>query len=346
MNTLNARLIAIASALLSGAVVAAVAGLWSWCFGAVVVLTVGVMLKLNRHRRAASQPETSQEEPSATSAQSVRVGMIRLQSKRPQTCFRLAVRVHWTSLAAVDSPRTAEHLAVDAVVARAREVAADCNPDELALLDDELTLVLGSQAQDPSGRLVAWGTDIRVCLAESEQRHLERMAELRQHTELWDLEIEHERKVRQYLQNDALTSTASAVVWWLSQNPGEVERCVELTNVLRRLSDTAAGRHMPDADASGTERDELPEAAVAALINDVANEDGGLFAARLAEIVSDAGRPDVATEVRRTYNVELVEPTDDESDRHLANRPSSDSALVRPFGEPDDSGRTGDAALL
>jgi hypothetical protein len=142
-----------------------------------------------------------------------------------------------------------------------------------------------------------------------------------------------ERRIREYLHNEALQSTGSALVWWLSRHLENVEEAVELIDTLRRLSvvaqdgedlgradyrvfptqddlDATAGR----LDADGGSRH--PEDDLVRLF-DAMFPDGDprrlRFAHELANLAADF-HPATADRIRRLFGLHLVQSDEPEED--------------------------------
>ncbi|MFD7655857.1 hypothetical protein ACFV4N_17930 [Actinosynnema sp. NPDC059797] len=69
---------------------------------------------------------------------------------------------------------------------------------------------------------------------------------MRKRQHLWEQEVAAERAVRAYLGDEVLTSTGSAVVWWLARNTAEVRETADLIGTLARLSAAAGDREVDE----------------------------------------------------------------------------------------------------
>ena len=203
-----------------------------------------------RKERPEPEPEPPRREPFAD---------VSVRSAVPDYWFLLSGTAFW-----LPNPRVADGghwnpgaVAKDAVVSRAAEVLRQAQPDEHSALTERLNAVLGVAIVDPSGNVQAWGGDLQVALADSDQKRLHRLADVRKEVEVWEHERNHERNVREYLGADVLSSPGSAVVWWLARHLEDqdsgLHAAVENIGPLRQLTFAAhqAGTpEWPNADSA------------------------------------------------------------------------------------------------
>jgi len=160
-----------------------------------------------------------------------------------QVFLNLTATIHWTA-AGGESHHV--DLARDAILRRARTVTQRRQPAQMPLAQHELAARVA--VPEAAQTLTVWATDIKLELPAAVQQHLAKMAEAHRDGLLWQVGLENERRIREYLRNEALKSPDAAVVWWFARNQGSVERAVELADVLTQLSDLATGRaHSDDA---------------------------------------------------------------------------------------------------
>jgi hypothetical protein len=109
----------------------------------------------------------------------------------------------------------------------------------------QLAAALGTAEADLGTHVRAWATDIRLCVDDEDAGRIASLANLRKNALLWEHERGHEREMRRYLGDDVLTSTGSALVWWLARHTDRVEDAVALVGDLRHLSAVAQDRSAP-----------------------------------------------------------------------------------------------------
>lgn len=173
--------------------------------------------------------------------------------------FLFSATVHWrplsnphaTSVPAAPAALTTPNanpaaLAIDAVLLRARQVAALEDPVECASAQVRLTSALGVVIRDVSGQVEAWATNVSLQLADEDVRRLRKIADMRKELEVWEREREYERSKRTYLGDDVLKSTGSAVVWLLSRQDDAIERTVDMIGPLARLAAAANDEEVPE----------------------------------------------------------------------------------------------------
>jgi hypothetical protein len=286
----------------------------TWSTLAVAALASLVSLAIFRRGRTKEQVSPSGPE------RHERIGVVRLPSARPDTHFRLTARVHWLTAPGNDDEDGAA--AIDAVVARARATAAECDPDDVTVLEDELAKALAMPRRDPR-QVEVWADEIKVMLPESLQRHYEELTELRQKAARWELKVEQDRKIRDYLQNDALASRSNAVTWWLAEHPYEVEKGVELIDALGQLSAAASGSSAEEEDGPRIDADS-PYRNVTTIGLRTADGPSGMTvdelldspdvksrpfaAAQLADTVARFGNVPAAERIRRACGVDVPPP--------------------------------------
>ncbi|MFK0295954.1 hypothetical protein ACIQU6_36535 [Streptomyces sp. NPDC090442] len=138
-------------------------------------------------------------------------------------------------------------LANAAILQRARAFVASAHPGESDWGEHQLAAMLGAPAQDDSGLVLAYATDVRLSLAEADRERLAEQASLRKTVEAWEHSRQYERNKRAYIGGEVLKSPGSAVVWWLARHDEEVERAVEMIGPLACLSAAANDLELPDS---------------------------------------------------------------------------------------------------
>ncbi|NGO11318.1 hypothetical protein G5C60_27870 [Streptomyces sp. HC44] len=211
-------------------------------------------------------------------------------------------------------------LAVDAILARAREVTATRKPFRSSLVQHELSGRLGVMETDREGHVRAMALDVTLALSEEDQTRLDRLAAIRKDEAVWEHQRNYEKNKRRYLGDDVLQNTGSAVVWWLAKNDDQVEKTVEDIGLLAQLSSAANNeevaepfRHLvdealPEAPVAEPEPAETASADPADVFTDFmcrvglapGNEEGVMLAGQVAMAVS-SWDADTAAEIRRRF---------------------------------------------
>lgn len=185
---------------------------------------------------AAPEPEPDPFEPRE-------VRDVPLPSREPDYRFTFTATVWWRR--PVDAVGVGHEnpagLAVDTVLARAREITATEHPGTHEAVAHRLAGALGAVAKDRHGHIEAWAEHVALGLPGADAQRLQRLAEVRKDEQVWEQERNYERNKRAYLTEEVLHDTGSAVVWWLSRHEDDVERAAELIGTLAQLSAAATG---------------------------------------------------------------------------------------------------------
>lgn len=249
------------------------------------------------------------------------VVQIPLPSSEEDYDFLFSATVRWSPLTRMSVSALAP-LAVEAVLARATQVTKDRRPDRVALVQHELSVVLGRMRTDAQGLLEAKADSVSLSLPEADQERLDKLAGLRKDMALWDHTVSQERRRRDYLANDVLKDTGSAVVWWLSRNDDQVDRAVRDLGVLAQLAAAANNlevseryRHIapypapgaPSRDGCAPPHEASPSDHFAAILDEIGLELGSpesaLLARQFAEKIAANGRRDLADDLIRRFDV-------------------------------------------
>jgi hypothetical protein len=252
-------------------VVCLIVGLPGW---AAVVLTVVLLVllaavwKQPEPPRAVVTPPTPapsvvlpDRDPVFTGPPSRTVADVRLPSASPDFQFSFSAVVQWSTVA---GSRHADlgAVAVDALLERARALTATQQITEESLNQHRLAAILGEPALDEKGQVRCWATEVRLRLPDADQKHLQHLAALHRREQTTLLERRMEQDKRAYLKNDVFATPGSAAVWWLANNPGEVETAVGLLDTLAELSDAANDRPVRRSSADVIDRAEPTRAAL------------------------------------------------------------------------------------
>lgn len=181
---------------------------------------------------------------------------VALPSSSPDYDFLVTALVRWVPLDVPHgSPQVSSAgLAVDAVLTRARAVTSVHPPQRGSLVQHQLAGALGTMERDPSGRVLAMAENIQVALSDADRARLEKLATVRKDEAVWEHERKWEQSKRAYLGEDVLTSTGSAVVWWLTKNGDRVDKAVADIGLLAQLTAVANDEPVPDTLRSYVER--------------------------------------------------------------------------------------------
>ncbi|MCF3142039.1 hypothetical protein IQ293_02075 [Streptomyces platensis] len=107
---------------------------------------------------------------------------------------------------------------------------------------------------DRTGHLQIMAEDVTLTLREHDQERLDKLSEVRKDKAVWEHQRKYEQSKREYLGEDVLKDTGSAVVWWLAKNDDHVEKAVADIGLLAQLTSAAN-----DTDVPERLRDLLPQ---------------------------------------------------------------------------------------
>lgn len=295
---------------LIGALVIVITGLctrwawWAWpaAFGALLAVAAAVLV--GERRRRPLIPREFVLEPDLPIPPIERwekvVRNVALPSLSPDYDFLVTALVRWVP---VDVPHGAPEvssagLAVDAVLSRARVITVEQPPQRASLVQHQLSGELATMLPDPTGRVLAMAENLVVTLSDADRERLEKLASVRKDEAVWEHERKWEQSKRAYLGKDVLTSTGSAVVWWLARNDDKVDKAVADIGLLAQLTAVANDEPVPErlhGFLSGVGEEDGPGADpvdAEGQVGDAAGQDGdaaGTFAAGLARFMDDSG---------------------------------------------------------
>jgi hypothetical protein len=243
-----------------------------------------------------------------------RIDQVPLPSQEADYDFLFSAVVLWTPVHPLWDERQVNlaALAVDAILRRAREITERREPGRAALVAHELGGILGTMQKDPTGHILAMAESVQVVLSTQDQERLDKLAEVRKDQVMWEHDRKYEQSKREYLGEDVLKDTGSAVVWWLVKNDDQVEKTVNDIGLLATLCSAANNETVPEA--TGHPFGATPSMNGASPVDDLAAffhslDLGGerdLFAHQIALLVRNYGRPEVADEIVRRFD--LTEP--------------------------------------
>lgn len=240
---------------------------WGWLPLALALLTVPVLLGRRILQRRAQQQirqemrekqQHNNEDPPAPHP-SYEVNGLRVPTVHPEYPLLLSATVHWVPGpgAAGPGPERQRAIAVESVHDRASTVTAETGALDHEITAHRLQAALGTLRQDGEGYLQAWATDVSLSLGEEDAERLRALSEAAKDEELRQRRRDQERGVREYLAEDALKDTATAVVWWLAQGEmtkQHLEETLELVDALDRLSQLAHDSGTGSTQTSSTRR--------------------------------------------------------------------------------------------
>ncbi|GAA1263784.1 hypothetical protein [Saccharothrix xinjiangensis] len=352
------------------ALVGVAAGWPVWVVVAVVcalLATTAAVIRQRRYRRGqrallaehldpGEERVTAPPPPPEVEPQEWEITPVTLPSAVPDYRFTFGCVVRWSPRPHGFGHAAPDAVAADAVIRRARSISARCHPEDDGAVH-AVAAALGEPEADPGQHVLAWATDVRLDVAPEDREHLRREAEVRKRRHAWEQEVAAERAVRAYLGEEVLTSTGSAVVWWLARNTDEVRETVDLIGTLARLSAAAGDREVgrfPE-HPGGTALDGKPFAPVPFGVNGsgvngsganggavpcddllpAPDDDRALFGSQLADLLERHDEVDRAHQARYRYGVP------DLGAEEPWPFPPPERPDDEPRDEPDD-GRPGD----
>ncbi|MFE7626469.1 hypothetical protein [Streptomyces sp. NPDC057509] len=231
---------------------------WSpWLWGFMSMVTVSgsllfVMAVLSSDRTPAEPYEPAEPDPPAAPAeqpyQETRVIDAALPSATDGYDFLFSATVWWRPAPDYGdwSDSASPALAVSSVVSRALAVVRREEPGRATFARYLLEGELGIPLTDRSGRVEAMVADVTLTLAPGDRERLRKLSDLRKDEEIWEHERQHERNKRRYLGEDVMTSTGSAVVWWLARHEDEIEKAVDMIGPLAQVAAAANDQEVPE----------------------------------------------------------------------------------------------------
>ncbi|NUR40601.1 MAG: hypothetical protein HOV73_11010 [Streptomyces sp.] len=226
---------------------------WMWIAALVLLsaLWAVVAYSATRTRRNDPFPPGSLIDlpaPPPVERQELFISRVPLPSLLDDYDFLMSARVRWCSADALTNEQLINPgaLATECVLARARAITVGLPPFRSSLVQHQLSAALGVMAPDPGEHVLAMALEIELTLKDEDQERLDRLAAIRKDEAVWEHQRKYEQSKREYLGNDVLTTTGSAVVWWLAKNDDHVEKTVEDIGLLARLSSAANDREVDE----------------------------------------------------------------------------------------------------
>ncbi|MFD9007616.1 hypothetical protein [Streptomyces sp. NPDC059552] len=223
---------------------------WAWATLAVLLLLGPAAAFKVASLRRGSLPVDFEEQLTAAPVdrREHHVSRVALPSRWDDYDFVFSATVRWYLVEAPgnDPVLNPAGLAVEAVLDRARAVTEQREPSRASLVQHELSGALSTMRPDPTGHLHAMAEDVTLTLAQHDQERLDKLAEVRKDQAVWEHQRKYEQSKRQYLGEDVLKDTGSAVVWWLAKNDEHVERTVADLGLLAQLTSAANDTDVPE----------------------------------------------------------------------------------------------------
>jgi hypothetical protein len=162
----------------------------------------------------------------------------------PDYRFLLSATVSWRRLAGAThaDPGAAARAAI---IDRAAALTKGITPGDAHMAQERLAAALGCSQPDSERQVNAWASGVTVDLPDGDADRVRALTDLRKDTEIWERKRDHERNVRRYLSEDVLTSTGSALVWWLARHEDRIDEAVAHIDRLATLSAVAQNRDIP-----------------------------------------------------------------------------------------------------
>ncbi|WP_030992808.1 hypothetical protein [Streptomyces sp. NRRL S-1813] len=224
----------------------------TWAWAALIVLLAGVpaaAFKIAATRRG-SVPVDFEEQHTAAPIErrEHRVSHVALPSQWDDYDFLFSATVRWCPLEASggDPVVNPAGLAVETVLDRARAITEQREPGRASLVQHELSGALSRMRPDHTRHLQVMAENVTLTLREHDQERLDKLAEVRKDKAVWEHQRKYEQSKREYLGEDVLKDTGSAVVWWLAKNDDHVEKTVADLGLLAQLTSAANDTDVPD----------------------------------------------------------------------------------------------------
>ncbi|WP_234357256.1 hypothetical protein [Streptomyces sp. NBRC 110028] len=336
--------------------IVAICGNWPWwAWSALVALLLSVPLlitKIAGIRRRSLPPElTPYLPPVPVERREEQISHVSLPSAWDDYDFLFSATARWcpTGKPAEEPIVNPAGLAVEAVLKRARAITKDREPGWASFVQHELSGALSRMQPEPMGNLQAMAEAITLTLSEHDQERLSSLASVRKDKAVWEHQRKYEQSKREYLGDDVLKDTGSAVVWWLAKNDDQVHKAVEDLGLLAQLTSAANDTDVPErllhllsppnaedaepeeADGLGTADQPLGhtgstadhfDAFLQGMGLDAGDVRRGILTRQIAEILVTQGRNETAEELLRRFDAPAT-PFNDDFDMDSATEDGS-----------------------
>lgn len=257
-------------------------------------------LEKKRLYESAPQPTYQPPPPPPMPPASITVQGLVLPSAQRDYRFLLSTTVLWRHTAMTH--QRPDQLAIDAIRERAtmfteRESAADTD-----LMAPRLASDLSLPRPDRTGQLEVWAQDTTITIPDDDRERLNKLAKVRKDEEVWEHERAHERNKRAYLQEDVLSSTSNAVVWWLARDTTRVQETVTLIDTLAKLVAAAQNSEAPTFATDPSPPNDFIDHLMAKILPNGSEPERADIADRLATLATETGATDLAHTFRTRFN--------------------------------------------
>ncbi|MFC8678042.1 hypothetical protein ACFUEN_35800 [Streptomyces griseorubiginosus] len=308
--------------------------IWAWAALALVVAgTPAAAFKIAAMRRGSLPADFTNFLPAAPiERREHHVSRVALPSKWADYDFVFSATVRWHPLETHgDAPvLNPAGLAVEAVLDRARALTEQREPGRASLVQHELSGALSRMRPDHTGLLQVMAENITLTLHEPDQERLTKLAEIRKDKAVWEHQRTYEQSKREYLGDDVLKDTGSAVVWWLAKNDSHIEKTVADLGLLAQLTSAANNTDIPERlqnlipTASGpavhtgqepTASDHF-EAFLTGMGFTSGDDRRGMLTKQIADIIRTQDKHETADELLRRYDppADFTAHEDDQSE--------------------------------
>jgi hypothetical protein len=310
----------------------------AWVSVALIVVLLAAVAVVRRSRaRTEVTPPTWPSAPLPDQPPAVETAPVQaiIGSSVEGFAFQFSATVRWRLVRNQGRTSHADpsSLAKDAVLQRAAAIAGAFIPTDHVQAQHRVAAALGVEDRDERQLVLASAIDVNVTVPEEQSKAVGVMADQLRQARLDEARFVAERRIREYLHNEALQSTGSALVWWLSRHLESVEQAVGLIDTLRRLSVVAQDGEDP---GRADERVFPIQDHLAATVGSLGSDGGSRhpeddlvrlfdamfpdgdprrlrFAHELANLAADF-HPATADRIRRLFGLHLVQSDEPEDD--------------------------------
>ncbi|MEU8707507.1 hypothetical protein [Streptomyces sp. NPDC048565] len=309
---------------------------WAWPALAALLVVIPAAAFRAAARRHDQVPVIFEEQLTAApiERQEQHVRHVALPSRWADYDFLISATVRWHALDTSDHAPVLNPagLAVEAVLERARAITEQREPGRASLVQHELSGALSRMLPDSTGHLRTMAENVSLTLHPNDQERLDKLAGVRKDKAVWEHQRKYEQSRREYLGEDVLRDTGSAVVWWLAKNDDHVEKTVADLGLLAQLASAANNTDVPELlrdliPRPRGEQDDSPERhdvpyeqlpTAADHITDALNAMGfpegdprrGMLAKQLAEIIRTQEQHETADAVLRRFDQQATYTAD------------------------------------
>ncbi|MGH3870440.1 MAG: hypothetical protein ACRDSR_02830 [Pseudonocardiaceae bacterium] len=225
---------------------------WSWLLltvpllGAVGLVVKNIMFRVQQEKlwQPYAAPAGVEQQEQARQTQ---IPDVTLPTAVDGYDFHFSATAYWRPTRGSRTQHTnLSDVASGAIVDRAKTIIAMEQPNRVDVVQYQLASALGAVHRDASTGVETWADHVQLTLSEADQERLRRYSDASKNKDLWEHEHDHERRKRDYLRDDVLQSTGSAITWWLARKDNDVEDTVRLIGALAQLSAAVHDREVPE----------------------------------------------------------------------------------------------------